>query len=1031
MKGFGNAEVRRGAQVGGGMPVSGRGVGAARHDEAHGTDVPSPVGAVGSGVRMGCAEMRHDGGAPGFVGRRREVARLVQALRSAPAVVLVEGDAGVGKSALVGRALAEAGVPGGRVLAGRCHPVAEPSPYGPLLDALRRSRPVLAGVAEMPPSTGALRTWLPDLADLLPEDTAGAGADERYRLTQGLQTLLGALGEVVLLVEDAQWADRATRELLLLLARDPHPGLSLLVTYRPEELPDGAPVLGTAYRCPPGVSGGLFRIEPLDEAEVLELARTVPGTGGAAGPAAAPTSGAGAAAGAGLVSGAGPGTVAAVARLLYERSGGFPAAIVEDLAALQEDGRQADPVAFLSGAEPARGLRDAVAERLAGLGTEARAVVETVAVLEEPAGEGLIAEVSALPAEQVSAGLVEALRAGVLSEPEPARYAFRREPARQVAYRRIPGPTRSALHRRAIDALRTGQPQPLARIAAHTRALGDREAWQQAAEAAADQAVEQGDTAVAGPLLRELLAETDLAPERRGRAARALSGFAANAAYDAASTEVLADIIADPRLPVADRGEVRLTLGLRVAVQGGDRAGFALIEQAADELIAERPARAARALVALAMNERDGAGAAVRERMARAAAALESEPDEEVAAAHRATRLTFQAREGDPELWPELDRLPRDASSPELVRQTTRALFNVGDIAMETGHDQRAGRLLAESRALARQAAISYLECYSRIALLRLDGLAGRWQGLEERFEAIGTEYPDVAMARVERAMLFGRMAASRGRLAAARAEFESAARYGERESQVTTAIRAAAGLGAVELVDRGAEAAAAVLAPAVAMLRQAGAWARAGELLPIAVEVVRGVGDEGAARHLTEEAAEAIDGADAPAAHAGLALARGVLLEGTDSCGAIESYRQARDAWRGIGRPYEVARAEERLARALADRDPQTAAERLAAAEATYTTLGAASDAARCQHVRRDLGLGRMASPGRRGYGEALSPRERQVAELVGQGVSNQDIAQALFLSPRTVEHHVASVLRKLGVGRKDVAEALAETES
>ncbi|BAJ33035.1 MULTISPECIES: LuxR family transcriptional regulator [Kitasatospora] len=957
--------------------------------------------------------MRHDGGAPGFVGRQREVAWLVGAVRAAPAVVLVEGGAGVGKSALVGRALAEAGLPRERVLTGRCHPVADPPPYGPLLDALRRSRPVLREAAEVPPSTGALRAWLPDLADLLPEDSTGGGGDERYRLTQGLRALLDALGDVVLLIEDAQWADRATRELLLLLARDPHPGLSLLVTYRAEELPDGAPVLGTAYRCPPGVSGGLLRVEPLDEAEVLELVWKVLGTGTAAG--------------------GGVGSAPALAGALYERSGGLPAAIVEDLETLEGlrgDGRRADPVAALAGADLARGLRDSVVERLAGLGTAARTVAESAAVLDEPASEELLAEVSALPAEQVSAGLVEALRAGVLNEPAPARYAFRWEPARQVAYRRIPGPMRSALHRRAIEALRGREPQPLARIAAHTRALGDRDAWQQAAEAAAEQAVEQGDTAAAGPLLRELLAETDLAPERRGRAARALSGLAANAAYDAASTQVLSAIIADPRLPVADRGEVRLTLGLRVAVQGGDRAGFALIEQAADELIADRPARAARALVALAMDERDGAGAAAKERMARAATALEAEPDEEVAAAYRATRLTFQARDGDPELQPELDRLPRDASSPELVRQTTRALFNVGDISMETGHDQRAGRLLAESRALARQAAISYLECYSRIALLRLDGLAGRWQGLEERFEALGAEYPDVAMARVERAMLFGRMAAARGRLAVARAEFESAARYGERESQVTAALRAAAGLGGVELVERGAEAAALVLTPAVAILRQAGAWARAGELLPIGVEVSRGVGNDGAAQHLIEEAADALGGVDAPAAHAGLALARGVLLEGTDPGGAIESYRQARDAWRAIGRPYEVARVEERLARALAERDPQTAAERLAAAEATYTTLGAASDAARCQHVRRDLGLGRMASPGRRGYGEALSPRERQVAELLGQGASNQDIAQALFLSPRTVEHHVASVLRKLGVGRKEVAEALTETE-
>ncbi|WP_259464977.1 LuxR family transcriptional regulator [Streptomyces sp. TLI_171] len=954
------------------------------------------------------------GGPPGFVGRRRELARLVEALRAAPAAVLVEGDAGSGKSSLVARALAAAGVAPERVLTGRCHPMAEPTPYGPVLDALRGSGPLLAVVDEVPPSAGALRPWLPDLGDRLPADVGGG--DEQYRLVQGVRALLGAVGEVVLLVEDAQWADRATRELLLLLARDPHPGLALVVTYRAEELPDGAPVLGSAYRCPPGVAGGLLQVEPLDEAEVLELARAVLGLGIGTG--------------GGTGAGAGTGTAPALAAVLYARSGGLPAAVLEDLERLRGGGPHADPVAVLTAAELPRGLRDTVAERLAALGPYARAVVETAAVLDEPATEEQLAEVAALSAEQVAAGLVEALRTALLNEPEPARYAFRWAPAREVAYRRIPGPIRSALHRRAIAALRTADPQPLARIAAHTRALGDRDAWQQAAEAAAQQAVEQGDTAAAGPLLRELLADADLAPERRGRAARALSGIAANAADDTASTEALAGIIADPRLPVADRGEIRMTLGLRMAVQGGDRAGFAQIEQAADEL-AERPARAARALVALAMNERDGGAAAGWERMARAAAALEAEPDEEVAAAYRATRLTFQAREGDPELWPELDRLPRDARSPELVRQTTRALYNVGDIALDTGHDQRAGRLLAESRALARQAAISYLEAYSRVALLRLDGLAGRWQGLEERFEALGTEFPDVAMASAERAMLLGRLAAARGRLAVARAEFTSAARYGERESQVTAAIRAATGLAALDLVERGGQAAAEVLAPAVAMLRQAGAWARSAELLPVAVETARAVGDEDAAQHLIEEATEALGGVDAPAAQAGLEVARGVLLETADRSGAIECYRRARDAWRVIGRPYEVARAEERLARILADGDPQTAAERLAAAEAAYTTLGAASDAARCQHVRRDLGLGRMASPGRRGYGEALSPRERQVADLVGQGASNQDIAQALFLSPRTVEHHVASVLRKLGVGRKDVAEALAETEN
>ncbi|MEV4556363.1 AAA family ATPase [Kitasatospora sp. NPDC049285] len=932
----------------------------------------------------------------GFVGRERELERLRAEFGAAPAVVLVEGPAGVGKSRLLAEALA-----GERALTGYCHPVAQPTAYGPVLDALRQCGPLLPPVAQLPPSAGALAGWLPDLAGRLPEPVDGG--DEAYRLVQGVRALLGALGPVVLVVEDAHWADRATRELLLVLARDPLPQLTLVVSYRGEELPEGASVLGAAYRRPPGVAGGVLRVEPLDEAAVLELARAA--LGAAAGP--------------------------ALARALYERGGGLPTAVEEDLAALREGGPHPDPVAELTERQLPLAVRESVAERLAGLGESARRAVEAVAVLGEPATEELVAEVADLPAQAASAGLVEALRAGVLAEPSAARYAFRWEPARQVAYRAVPGPVRAALHRRAIGALNGAQPRPLGRIAAHTRALGDREAWWQAAEAAAGQAAQRGDTTLAGPLLRELLADAELGPERRGRAARALSAIAANAADDTASTQALAGIIADPRLPVADRGEIRLTLGLRLAVQGGDRAGFAQIEQAADEL-AERPARAARALVALAMDERGGGGStAAWERMAKAAAALEAEPDEEVAAAYRATRLTFQAREGDPALWPELDRLPRDSTNPEVVRQTTRALYNVGDISLDTGHDQRAGRLLAESRALARQAAISYLECYSRIALLRLDGHAGRWQGLEERFAALGTEFPDVAMAGAERAMLLGRMAAARGMLSVARAEFTAAARYGERESQVTAGLRSAAGLGALDLAEGDTAAAAKVLAPAVATLRQAGAWARCAELLPVAVEASLAVGDEGAARHLTEEAAEALHGIDAPAALAALDLARGVLLDGTDPGGAIEAFRRARDAWRAVGRPYEAARAEERLARALAERDPQTAAERLAAAEAAYTTLGAASDAARCQHIRRDLGLGRTASPGRRGYGEALSPRERQVAELVGQGASNQDVAQALFLSPRTVEHHVANVLRKLGVGRKEVAEALAETES
>ncbi|WP_344445946.1 helix-turn-helix transcriptional regulator, partial [Kitasatospora nipponensis] len=85
------------------------------------------------------------------------------------------------------------------------------------------------------------------------------------------------------------------------------------------------------------------------------------------------------------------------------------------------------------------------------------------------------------------------------------------------------------------------------------------------------------------------------------------------------------------------------------------------------------------------------------------------------------------------------------------------------------------------------------------------------------------------------------------------------------------------------------------------------------------------------------------------------------------------------------------------------------------------YTRLGATSDAAHCQQTLRELGLARPAPRGRRGYGDQLSPRESEVAALLRKGASNQQIAEALFLSPRTVEHHVANALRKLGAPTRE----------
>ncbi|EHN77540.1 LuxR family transcriptional regulator fused with ATPase domain, partial [Streptomyces coelicoflavus ZG0656] len=117
------------------------------------------------------------------------------------------------------------------------------------------------------------------------------------------------------------------------------------------------------------------------------------------------------------------------------------------------------------------------------------------------------------------------------------------------------------------------------------------------------------------------------------------------------------------------------------------------------------------------------------------------------------------------------------------------------------------------------------------------------------------------------------------------------------------------------------------------------------------------------------------------------------------------------------------AARAGEAAAReALVLGDPDTVPDMGAVAE-EFAALGATRDAARCRRVLRGTGVVTPSRRGRRGYGDALSPREREVARLVSLGHTNREIADVLFLSPRTIEQHVAKVLRKLGVSsRADV---------
>jgi DNA-binding CsgD family transcriptional regulator len=941
-----------------------------------------------------------------FVGRDRETGLLLAAVRHPPAVVLIEGEAGIGKSRLVHEATAVVTAAGGRVLTGLCHPLREPYPYGPVIDALRTAGDWLPPVPDFPPSVGALAPLLPDLASRLPAPPAPA-ADahaKRHQLVIGVRAFLAGLGPAVLVVEDAHWIDEATRELLLLLTRDMPEQLSLVLTYRAEDVPPGGALLGAAFRRQPGVSAVAIHLNPLSGPDVLALAHDALGAG------ATPELGA----------------------ALYQRSEGLPLAAEEDLITLSERGRggrpgpSADLIADLEHAAVPRGLREAFTERLSLLSPAARTVVEAAAVLDVPAAEQLLAQVADLEPEQASRGLTEALRTAVLQEVDANRYFFRHVLAQRVAYEQMPGPLRGRLHRRAIAVLETRSPPPLVQIAHHSLYLGDPQVWLDRAEAAADQAITLGDAGTAAALLHQILEQPGIAGERRSHAALALAAIAVNGVDCVTDARALRRILADPRLPVGARGEIRLSLGLLMVNHAGDRAGFQELARAAEEL-AGHPDRAARAMIALAMNEREGGAerAWAWLRRAESQAVLSSGPA--VSAAVRATELTLLARQGDAGVWARTDRLPRSSDDDEEMRQTIRALYNTGEIAIELGHDRRAARMLNESRDLAHRVAFPHMVSYSRIALLRLDALAGGWTDIESRFTALCAEYPDLAMAKTEEALTIGQVAAARGLRNRAAELFTAAAAYGDVESQVTVALRAAAGLVAVRLAAAAAQDAWAIAEPALASLRQAEAWARGAGLVPVAVAAALACGRREAAERLVADVEAGLRGRDAPAATAEFHTARGCLLGRTDAAASVRDLEAARRLWADIGRPYESARACERLGAALsAAGEGERATALLEEARTGYDRLGAAHDAAHCRHLRQDLGLAKPPARGRRGYGDELSPRERQVADLVARGATNHDIAEALFLSQRTVEQHVARALRKLGVTRGDVADAL-----
>jgi DNA-binding NarL/FixJ family response regulator len=925
-----------------------------------------------------------------LIGRERELAALLEAATGPPSVVLVEGEAGVGKTRLVQELLARPELRARRRYVGGCQQLSEPFPLGPVVEALRQAR---IAPHRLNPVAGALAPLLPELADRLPAppDPLGDRRADRHRLFRALRELLGALGPSILVLEDLHWADDATIELLRFVTPDLPPELTLVGTYRGQERPDAPSLAGLTARLPNGLH---VPLQPLAREHTRELARTILDT---------------------------EAVTDEFADYLLERSGGLPFAVEELLELMRDrsDLFQRHGVWIrraLRDISVPHALRDSILERLQRLDPRAQSAIRAAAVLGTPAPEQLVLDVAGLSGTSGDSALADALASGLLVEASAGRWRLRHVLAQDAVEAAIPSPVRRRLHGRAATALEGARPRPVARLARHYREAGDTARFVRYAEAASDRARSLEDDAMAFRFLAEAVAVPDVAASTRGRLAVKLATHAQHCLAHEPAIAILRRVLADAALPPRPRGEIRLWVA-RLLTHRGEREAAQCETELALEDLGGHPALAAQAMSQLAlpwategpMQERlvwlDRASAAV--------ARSESRATRIAVAADRAASLLYV---GDPSGLRAVADIPAPGPADGEIRQAMRACANVAEALLHLGHYARAEEQVREGLRLRDELSHS-IEFYShRLTELQLRWARGRWERLDERARQVFEQWHDWAALRTDAHAVFGLLLLARGEVQAAVRVLEPLAAEFRGGGPVLSWVTG--GLARIRLAQGRTEAALEYGGQGLAFVRRRGVWVWAVDVAPVTVEALLAADRRTDARRLVREFAAGLRGRDAPAAVAALAVCRAALAEAEgERSRAARAYSTAERAWRALPHPYAAAQAREGAGRCLLAAGADGGRERLVEAMDAFRGLGAAWDAARVRRTLRAHGIAPPTRSGRRSYGNELSPRQAQVARLAGRGLSNREIAGELYLSPKTVEHYLSAAMRKLDI--------------
>ena len=951
-----------------------------------------------------------------LIGRAEERAALSEALadaqHGAAGVVLLGGEAGVGKSRLLEACLADTGL---LVLRGSAQEHATP-PYGPIAAALRsyrRTQP--RALAESLADHGPLA---PYLALLLPELGPAMQAANAAVLGEAICQALDVIARqtpTVLVLDDLQWADNATLDLLPFLAGAlANAPLAIAGLFRSDEVGRRHPLrkLRNELR-----RANLLReivVNPLDAAETAALAASV--LGRPLGP--------------------------ALASQLYDRTDGIPL-YVKELAEALALGRRLRPGP--DGLELAPGsdlpipdtLRDAVLLRLDSLPDAALRLLHVAAVAGNEFDLALIVDLAG-GTESGMGGLDLLIERGLLVEIEPGRGAFRHPLLREAIYGDISWARRRSLHRQLAERLEAGAGPgvtplggplagPLA-VARHWLAAQEPQRARVAYLAAGEQACAIHAYHDAAAATKQAL---DLWPngadegmrldvlDRLGECAQ-LSGMAAEAARAwrevAAGRrqrgEVHAAALAERKLANAAelQGHWEAALAAHEAAAQSFAAGGLLAECAAEHLAAAAHLRSAgRYRAALDLLDKAAEEALRAERPDLQARILGLSGNVRARMGQTAEGLAL-VQEG---LALALEKNLAGAAA-EVYQRLADSLEHAGEYAAAK-ETYLVGFDFCQANAVPATAQL----CVACLTVVLRH--TGEWeQAMRLCREVLGSG-DSTAHARTVAAGMLGSLYALRGQARPAQPLLVEAAVLARQIELAAMELLAAWGLALLEELngadDRAAEHARFVL----------DRWQRMEDVhyavpaLRWAATFLAAHGADGEAGACANALAQIAAASGQPEALSALAHALGevALLDG-DAGQASRQFTQALGLLDDLSVPYCQALTGLRAGMALvAAGEREAGVQHLAAAYRVARQLGARPLATQAAQALEALGepigerLGQGAETRLRSGN--LTRRQRQILQLVAQGQTNAEIAETLVLSPRTVEMHVGNILATL----------------